>query len=137
MDDFKAKGQLPVPEELAVCARDDFGSAAVSEEEILSTIASVAKEHDYVLCPHSATAMKASLDLAKGGEAGCDIISLATAHVGKFADAVKSAVPGGVTLPRQLAELHGLEARKQVLDATGDAVRQYVDETLAAPSAGS
>lgn len=143
LSDLKTNGGFGVDEKILNLARKDFGSERVSDEQTLETIKEVyswsapqpltANGHangngkgttgtkgangNYILDPHSAIGIAASLRHAEG--AGDEhTISLATAHPAKFSHAVETALKGqeGFTfeqvLPREFDGM--LDAEKKV-----------------------
>ena len=138
---LKQNGGFGVPDEILAAARQDFESARVSDQETLQTIKliydstgssssvtngtsaipNVPPPNKYVLDPHSAIGIAASLRSIKRSPLPCTHhISLATAHPAKFAEAVKLALEGqqgfdfdGQVLPRQFV---GLEAKEKRVD---------------------
>ena len=69
--------------------------------------------------------------------ADCEMICLATAHWGKFADAVESAVGKATTqdwlqnrYPAELEALKTLPVRKTVLDAKAQVVQAFMEKEL-------
>jgi threonine synthase len=57
-------------------------------------------------------------------------VCLATAHPAKFPDAVEAATGVRPPLPPALADLMARPERFEVLPASLDAVRAFIDETL-------
>eukprot|EP00962_Isochrysis_galbana_P003563 scaffold1011_cov96-Isochrysis_galbana.AAC.2 len=68
------------------------------------------------------------------------MVALACAHWAKFASAVGRAVgeeaASGLVLPEPLASLEGKPTRVAPLPNDVDAIRSFIDETLAARKAG-
>ena len=54
------------------------------------------------------------------------MVCLATAHPGKFGEAVRQAI-GPQSLPESLERLKGKETRCKVLKADAEAVKQFID----------
>ncbi len=67
--------------------------------------------HGYLACPHTAVGLVAATKALASLPKGTPMISLATAHPGKFRDAVRESIGGDFTLPVELSELLGLETR--------------------------
>ena len=123
MERFAADGSLRFDEEVLARVRGDFAALKVGEDEVVATIGEFHRRTGYVLDPHTAVAVRAGRTLATD----VPMICLATAHPGKFADAVRRAV-GEFSLPAPLADLEGNETRCMVMDATVEAVRAFVEE---------
>ena len=97
--DLKQTGSFKVDGEIVDAAREIFGSYRVSNDETLEAIRSCYRgeaiaNKDYVLDPHSAIGVAASLrDIsAAGSSSDVPVVSLATAHPAKFAGAVELAL---------------------------------------------
>lgn len=92
-----------------------FDSYTVSDQQTVATIADVYDKTEYLLDPHSAIGVEAARQTHT--DKHIPVVSLATAHPAKFADAVKQAgYPHEPALPHHMANLFDLEERYQVLD---------------------
>jgi threonine synthase len=122
MDRFAASGSFSVPAEALARAGVMIRTAAVSEEDTARTVRDFAVREGYVACPHTAIGLCAASAHAKPG---VPMISLATAHAGKFGDAVRRCLgedrAGLFDLPEELKRLLSLETR--VLVVPKDAAR--------------
>jgi threonine synthase len=92
-----------------------------------STLATIRKYHDlagYILDPHSAVGVCVA---EKYSLQGTPTVCLATAHPGKFPDAIAQALGDG-TLARhpELSKLEGMPMRKTVIEANADTVKDFV-----------
>lgn len=95
---------------------------SVDDATIRRTIASHAREHDEVFCPHTATAMHLLDRLrADGGDAPWAVV--ATAHPAKFESVVEPLVDHPVEVPAALAAMLARNARAEPLAASDDALR--------------
>jgi len=128
---FKATKEFSVtPEELEK-ARANFCAERVSEAECVSTIVRIQHNYEYFLCPHSAVGFAAALrHLDMPGP----MVTLATAHWGKFAEAVEANTSDASVLnelktnmPEQLACLRGRPLRRTMI---GTNVRDEVEEFI-------
>jgi threonine synthase len=134
LKDLKTKGGFgPVYKEVLESARRDFGSERVSDEQTLETIQKIYNEVGYVLDPHSAVGVEASLRSCKQTGPEMPHVSLSTAHPAKFAGAVNLALknePGFKFDEKVLpTEFIGLDQKeKRVMDVANDwqAVRELV-----------
>ena len=124
MDTFKQTGKLDLSAYKTRVSKD-FVSRRVSEEETIATIGKVKREHGYLLDPHTAVGFRAGMELAVSGR---PVICLATAHPGKFSEAVKKATGRDVELPPALADLENRESRYQVMDADIDLIKEFIIE---------
>ena len=98
----------------------------MSEEEILSTIEKVNKEHNVILDPHSAIGYGA---FDKINLAGNNIV-LATAHPCKFPDAIKKAINLKVDLPRELMFVMDEKENYDIIDNNVEKVKQHIKERI-------
>lgn len=106
--------------------REKFASYSVDDATILEVIREAHKRTGEMLDPHTATgyhaAERARIDQST------PMITLATAHPAKFAEAVVKAGFPGVPLPPHMEDLIEREERYTVLPAELAAVQQYVAE---------
>jgi len=132
---FKSTGQLHVTESLLKVAQGDFLSACANEEAIMSTVAEYKKTHGYVMCPHTACGVVAVNHLRStvswGGDSKHKMVVLATAHPGKFNEAVEKAIGEPPVLPPALAAVQNAETRKMDLPNSVQAVRSKIEEVVA------
>lgn len=116
-------------------AKEDFLSCRVEEETTIETIIDFLREHNYLLCPHSAVGVAAAKHL---GMLGPHTICLATAHHAKFLDATLKHLPADEfdiedieeEVPSQLRELDHLPTHSVTLPASTYYVKKFVDQTL-------
>lgn len=109
-------------ERLPDSARSDFGSGWADDAAIETTIASVRREHGYLLDPHTAAAWKVSSDVP--GDRPRLVVG--TAHPAKFAGVVAAATGEPPEMPPSLARLAGLEERHQTIDASPEALSGFL-----------
>ena len=125
-----SKDVQQVPEAEWARARAHFASYSVDDAATCETIKSVHARTGYLADPHTATGLKAA-EMCDA-DAGIPMITLATAHPAKFADAIAKAglaVPG---LPPHMADLFQRAERCTVLPNSLDAVKQFMQQRLAA-----
>ena len=136
MDKFEKTGSLDPPDSLVAAARAHMDSAAVKDDEILTTIADVYKRGDgYVLDPHSAIGVAAARKARTAGSK-TPMICLACAHWAKFPDANRAALgkesAASLTVPEPLASLHKLPTRVSSQPYDVPTVQGFIRQTLAA-----
>jgi threonine synthase len=85
-----------------------------------------ANEAGQVLDPHSAIGLAAARRAAL--PADVPVVTLATAHPAKFADAVERATGLRPSVPARVGDLHERQERYDVLPATFEAVTAYIAE---------
>ncbi len=103
--------------------RRDFAATAVSNEEVLETIATFHREHGYVLDPHTAVGVRAA---AKFKTVGVPMVCLATAHPAKFSAVVNQAIGIDPPIPEALAGITERPARCQMMAAELGALKEYI-----------
>jgi threonine synthase len=99
-------------ERLLKVFRDDFRKMAeqiigvsITDEETLATIQRIKKEHDLFIDPHTAVGVLASERyLESSGLKDTGVMTLSTAHPGKFLEVVEEATGKRVELPARLEE---------------------------------
>ncbi|GAA3911294.1 threonine synthase [Halomonas cibimaris] len=106
--------------------REKFSSHSVDDATILEVIREAHRRTGEVLDPHTATGYRAA-ERARV-DATTPMITLATAHPAKFADAVIEAGFPGVALPAHMSDLLEREERYTVLPAELAAVQRFVAE---------
>ena len=140
---LKAFGSFTVDPEILENAREIFCTYRVSNEETVEQIRSAYRgesieEKSYVLDPHSAIGVAASLREIKDNPSDEPVVSLATAHPAKFASAVELALkdePGfsfDSILPKQFMGLDTKE--KKVIEVPSTAglagIRDLITEEV-------
>ncbi len=106
--------------------REKFTSYSVDDTTILEVIREAHKRTGEMLDPHTATGYRAA-ERARADHS-TPMITLATAHPAKFAEAVVKAGFPGVPLPPHMEDLIEREERYTVLPAELAAVQRYVAE---------
>ncbi|MCK0716457.1 threonine synthase [Chromohalobacter sarecensis] len=106
--------------------REKFASHSVDDATILEVIREAHGRTKELLDPHTATGYRAAERVR--ADAATPMITLATAHPAKFADAVLQAGFEGVPLPEHMADLLEREERYSVLPAELKAVQAFVAE---------
>ncbi|MBF7052775.1 threonine synthase [Halomonas sp. KAO] len=106
--------------------RERFASHSVDDSTILEVIREAHHRTQEILDPHTATGYRAAE--RERGDESVPIITLATAHPAKFAEAVVKAGFPGVPLPPHMDDLLEREERFSVLPAELSAVQKFVAE---------
>ncbi|MDK9687979.1 threonine synthase [Halomonas sp. LC1] len=104
--------------------REKFASHSVDDETILEVIREAHHRTGEILDPHTATGYRAA-ERARV-DTSTPMITLATAHPAKFAEAVVKAGFQGVPLPTHMDDLLEREERYTVLPAELSAVQRFV-----------
>ncbi|MBB3233030.1 threonine synthase [Halomonas stenophila] len=106
--------------------RERFVSHSVDDATILEVIREAHHRTQEILDPHTATGYRAAE--CERGEPGVPMVTLATAHPAKFAEAVVKAGFPGVPLPPHMDDLLEREERYTVLTAELAEVQKFVAE---------
>ncbi len=109
-------------------ARQVFASASVSDEVTCTVIRQVFEDTGFLIDPHTAVGVKAAREC--NADRSIPMITLATAHPVKFADAVARAGLDTPALPEHMRDLFEREERYTVLDNALSAVTGYVQSHL-------
>lgn len=126
MADFGDTKALRIPQEVLSRITSVFASAKTDEEETALTIRKTLEETGELLDPHTAVGLAAAMSAA-----GCvpsPMVVLATAHPGKFRNAVERACGTRPSLPQHMAGLFDREERYDRLANDFGALRSYVFE---------
>jgi threonine synthase len=127
IDEMGRNGRMRVTDDQHASVTADFDAATVSDEETLDQIRETHAASGYILDPHTAVGVRAACGRPEA-------ICLATAHPAKFNEAVRRAIGVEAPPPPSLRGLMDKETRCALVDATDEAVRTHVRETLAHPA---
>ncbi|KAI1430945.1 tryptophan synthase beta subunit-like PLP-dependent enzyme [Xylaria sp. CBS 124048] len=133
----KTGGFGPVHPDILETGRRTFESERVSDPETTETIRSCYERTKYVLDPHSAVGVAASLRSLSGSGTKVHHISVCTAHPAKFSGAVESALKGDSSfhfdsqvLPDEFKDLLTKEKRVIFVDNSWEEVREIVKKQV-------
>jgi threonine synthase len=121
---FRTSGKLVVtPEQFGTWIRPTFRGQRCSDGDTLAMIANVHATHGLLVDPHTAVGLVATQSCAEPDE---PVVTLATAHPAKFADAVERATGVRPTLPEHLGDL--MSRTERITDLPNDlaAVQRFV-----------
>jgi len=113
MTEFSNSGNLSVTAEVLNDIRSLFSSYTVNDSATCQTIGDVYKECGEIIDPHTAIGVLAGRQMRQEYENL--LVTLATAHPAKFADAIIKAGIDAVKLPNHLADLLQRQESYQVL----------------------
>ena len=122
MNDLKSKGSFLLNKEQISTIKKDFSAKKINDTETIEIIKSFSKEHNFVLDPHTATAVGASKDIKDGSE----ILILGTAHPYKFLETIKMATSQEVESPKQVAHLMDKKENYDILENKIKDVKNYI-----------
>jgi threonine synthase len=126
MNIFEKTGEVTLPMEMLNAARKDFLSAKSDKDGIISTMRTTFCRENYLVCPHTATAVDGILKLKLPAER---TVCLATAHPAKFEEAVNLALSAEVELPerpKELQDLFDLKTRRILFPKSLETIENYI-----------
>ncbi|WDI31418.1 threonine synthase [Hyphococcus flavus] len=135
MEKFSDKRSMRIDDATLAAIREDFVSAAVSEEETLAEIAQHEKATGDLIDPHTAVARAAAIRLRGEGVISGKIITLSTAHPAKFPEAVEQATGRTPALPKAYSDLFDRPEEMRKAPAAADAIKSIVNDLFAKGSA--
>lgn len=122
--DFRKTGNLAVTaEQFGTWVRPVFRGQRCSDADTVAMIAKTHREHGVLVDPHTAVGLVAAESCAEPDE---PVVTLATAHPAKFADAVAQATGVQAQLPAHLADLMTRRERFTSLPNDLAAIQQFV-----------
>ncbi|MDN2566828.1 threonine synthase [Aquibium sp. A9E412] len=130
MASLKQSGGFALDAAALAAIRADFAAGRCTTAEAAATIRTVRQDSDYLLDPHTATAVKAARETARPDT---PMIVLATAHPAKFPAAVREAAGIEPALPDWLSDLMVREERFTVLPSDLKMVENCIERRSRAP----
>jgi threonine synthase len=114
MSDFQDHGGVQLDPHTLSEVKKGFISTSITDEQTISTMATVYKDHGgYLLDPHAAVAVAAAGKLSSEFNPDTKVVCLATAHPAKFPDAIRKALTLDGPLPEG-AKHKSIEAAKNL-----------------------
>ena len=123
---FRQAGTLPVDEQAWRRAGGLFAGHCVDDKGTLAEIADTYRRSGVLVDPHTAIAVAAARAELGAGEGSGPMIALATAHPGKFPEAVERATGVRPPVPPALAEIMDKRERITVLPNDAGAVARFL-----------
>ena len=108
MRELNEKNGFAVPDEILSALLIHYVSGRAGEKETLETIRKTLELNNFLLCPHTATAVHVA-NLIR--EPNTPMITLATAHPAKFPDAVERATGLRPSLPERMGDIYARKER--------------------------
>ena len=122
MNNLKSKGSFLLNKEHIAIIKKDFIAKKINDKETIEIIKNFSKEHNFILDPHTATAVGASKAVMNGSE----ILILGTAHPYKFLETIKIATSQEVEVPKQIAHLINKKENYDILENKIQDIRNYI-----------
>ena len=126
MNDLSSKSLFNLDKKEIDKIKKDFEAVKVTDEETVSIIDEIYKEHKFIIDPHTATGLGAAKNFKNLG----DIVVLGTAHPYKFSDTIKKAIGKNLVSPEHL-KLN--MDKKEIFDIIGNSnteVKNYILEKI-------
>ena len=122
MNNLKSKGSFFLNSEQIAIIKKDFSAKKTNDKETLEIIKNFSKKYNFLLDPHTATAVGASRDIKDGSE----ILILGTAHPYKFLETIKMATSQEVKTPKQIAHLMDKKENYDILENKINDIKNYI-----------
>ena len=122
MSELSSNGSFSLNEEQKKNIQKDFCACKVSDKETLEIIKNIADKLDFIIDPHTATAVGASKKLNLKSET----LVLGTAHPYKFLETIKIATSKEVKMPNQLSNLLNKKENYDILENNINDVKKYI-----------
>ena len=122
MSELSSKGSFSLNEEQKKIIKKDFCACKVSDKETLEIIKNIADKLDFIIDPHTATAVGASKKLNLESET----LILGTAHPYKFLETIKIATSKEVNMPNQLSKILNKKEKYDILENNISDVKSYI-----------
>ena len=108
----------------------DFSAMRCTEDNANQTMRIMQQEFNKTICPHTATAVHAYLQMQT--EEDTETVIVETAHPAKFSDAVKNATGVTPSVPAHASQLMSKKEVTHSVDANLDEIQQSIDSFFAA-----
>ena len=122
MSEFSSNGSFSLDEEQKKNIQKDFCACKVSDKETLEIIKNTADKLNFIIDPHTATAVGASKKLNLKSET----LVLGTAHPYKFLETIKIATSKEVKMPNQLSNILNKKEKYDILENNISDVKSYI-----------
>jgi threonine synthase len=110
--------------------RRDIAGISIGDEETLETMRRTYEESGTSVCPHTAVGLAALRRHRERHEDGSPAVVLATAHPGKFPDAVRAALGHTPAPPPALAGLHSARRAPRDMRPDSGALRAFLQRLV-------
>ena len=127
MAKLQSNGSFKLDKEEVKKIKKDFSAEKVSDKETLEIIKNFEHKYNFILDPHTATAVVASSRIKDDS----DNIILGTAHPYKFLETIKKATGKEVQPPKQLPNILDKKEKYDILENKVLNVKNYILEKVA------
>ena len=122
MSKLKLEGSFKLSKKEVENIKKDFNAAKVSDNETLEIIKEFENKYNFILDPHTATAIGASNKIKSNYET----IIVGTAHPYKFLETIKKATGKQVDTPKQFTNLLDKKEKYDIIENKVSDVKNYI-----------
>ena len=122
MNDLSSKNLFNLEKKEIDKIKKDFEAVKIVDEEAVSIINEIYKEHRFIIDPHTATGVGAARSFKNLG----DIVVLGTAHPYKFSDTIKKAIGKNLDSPDHLKLSIDKEEKFDIIGNSNTEVKNYI-----------
>ena len=122
MNDLSSKSLFNLDKKEIDKIKKDFEAVKVTDEETVSIINEIYKEHQFIIDPHTATGVGAAKSFKNLG----DIVVLGTAHPYKFNDTIKKATGKNLDTPKHLKLNIDKKETFDIIGNSNSEVKNYI-----------
>ena len=122
MNDLSSKSSFNLDKKEIDKIKKDFEAVKVTDEETVSIINEIYKEHQFIIDPHTATGVGAAKSFKNLG----DIVVLGTAHPYKFNDTIKKAIGKNLDSPKHLKLNIDKKETFDIIGNSNSEVKNYI-----------
>ena len=122
MNDLSSKSLFNLKKKEIDKIKKDFEAVKVTDEETVSIIDEIYKEHKFIIDPHTATGVGAAKSFKNLG----DIVVLGTAHPYKFNDTIKKAIGKNLDSPEHLKLNIDKKETFDIIGNSNSEVKNYI-----------
>ncbi len=122
MSKLLSEGSFKLEKEQIKIIKKDFFANKVTDKETLEIIKNFANKHNFLIDPHTATAIGA----AKKVRGDFEILILGTAHPYKFLETIKMATNKEVKIPQQVSGISDKKEKYDILENKTSEIKNYI-----------
>ena len=126
MSKLISEGSFTLSKEEVDNIKKDFSAVKINDKETLMIIQEFEKKHNFILDPHTATAVGASNKIRNNSET----VILGTAHPYKFLETVKLATGKEIKSPKQFSRILDKKEKYVILDNQISKIKDYILEKI-------
>ena len=124
MSNLLSKGSFKLSSEEVNIIKKDFCAEKTSDQETLEIIKNFSDKYNFILDPHTATAVGAAKKIKDGSET----LILSTAHPYKFLETIKMATSKEIKIPSQISNTLDKKEKYDILENNLSKVKNYILE---------